>query len=99
MTYQVVYATLIIFGAGLLLTVATRNILKIFIGILISYSAAIMLVFISSNPYAILNSAILSAIAPFICFLFMFIIAKINKKFNTLEIKKKKKIIKEEEND
>ena len=96
MTYQVVYAALIIFCAGLFLTVASRNILKIFTGLLISYSATILLLHISDNPFNIAFCFILSALTPFIAFLGIFLTIKIYKKFNTFETDKIEKIIKEE---
>ncbi len=96
MTYQVVYAILIIFCAGLFLTVASRNILKIFIGVLISYCASILLLHISSNPYNIAGCIILSLLAPLLAFAGVFVISKIYRKFNTFEIDEIEKIIKEE---
>ena len=96
MTYQMVYAAMIIFCAGLFLTIASKNILKIFTGLLTSYSAIILLLHISSNPFNITFCTILSILAPVITFIGVFIITKIYKKFKTLEANKIEKIIKEE---
>ncbi len=96
MTHQVVYAAFILFCTGLFLTVASKNILKIFIGVLISYSAALVLLFISQNPPAAEICAVLSVLAPLICFAGVFTITKVYKKFNTVDIDKIEKIIREE---
>ncbi len=96
MTYQVIYAAFIIFCLGLFLTVATRNILKIFLGVLISYCATTMLVYVSSNPFNTNCAMVLLMLAPIVTFIGVFVISKIYKKFNTFETDKIEKIIKEE---
>ncbi len=96
MTYQMVYAAIIIFCAGLFLTIASKNILKIFIGLLISYCAAILLLYISYNPSNINACMIFSILAPLITFIGTFIISKIYRKFHTFEVDEIEKIIKEE---
>ena len=96
MTYQILYAAFIFFCAGLFLAISSRNLLKIFIGILISYSSVILLLYLSSNPYDTNTCTILSILAPILTFIATFISTKIYKKYNTIEIDKVEKIIKEE---
>lgn len=96
MTNQVIYAIFLLFCSGIFITIASRNILKIFIGLLISYSCAIALLFVSKNPFCIEICTILSAIAPVISFASVFTITKIYKKFNTLDIDKIEKTVREE---
>lgn len=96
MTYQVIYAAFIIFCLGLFLTVATRNILKIFLGVLISYCAAIVLFYMSNSSFNHAGSMVLVILAPIVTFIGVFVISKIYKKFNTFETDKIEKIIKEE---
>ena len=96
MTYQVIYAAFTIFCLGLFLTVATRNILKMFLGVLISYCAAIVLFYMSNSSFNHTGSMVLVILAPTIAFMGVFIISTIYKKFNTFETDKIEKIIKEE---
>ena len=96
MTNQVICAVFILFCSGVFITIASRNILKIFIGLLISYSAALVLLFVSKNPFGIEICTVLSALAPIICFASIFAITKIYKKFNTLDFNKIEKTVREE---
>lgn len=95
MIVHISYLMFFIFCAGLLLTIASGNVLKIFIGILISYSCAIALLYMSNCPYKVTACVFLSAIAPVINFIGIFTIIKIYKKFNTLETDEIEKIVRE----
>ena len=96
MSIQILYAAFLVFCAGLFIVIATRNILKIFIGTILIYNASVMLLTISNNAQSILIGVILSAFTLAVGFFGMFVITKIYTKFNTLDIKEIEKILREE---
>ncbi len=96
MNVQILYAAFLVFCAGLFLVIATRNILKIFIGTVLLYNASILILTLSGDAQNILMGVILSAFVLAAGFFGIFIITKIYSKFNTLDIKEIEKTAREE---
>ena len=93
---KILFSGIILFCTGLFICAAAKNIFKIFIGTILMYNSAILLLGINQNSINEIISFVLSAPAPVICFIGLFVIIKIYKKFNTLDITRIEEIMKEE---
>lgn len=77
---------LLMFLAGIFIAIASKNIIKIFIGLEISFNASILMLSVWQNPNLQSACAILSVCALILGFCAIFIILNIYKKFRTLNI-------------
>lgn len=95
-TLKIVFVAILLLCMGLFIAVATKNILKIFLGVIITYNSSILLL---SCVYEISDKIlafVLSALTPFIFFAGFFTVAKVYKKYNTLDLSKIEEIAKGE---
>lgn len=93
---KIIFIAIILICLGLLLALVTKNILKIFLGAIITYNSSVLLLScLCKTPDKVL-AFVLTTLTPFIFFAGFFTIIKIYRKYNTLDLSKIEEIAKGE---
>ncbi len=85
---KILIAAISLFCMGIFICSISKNILKIFLGTVLMYNSSILALSVNQSRVNEAIALILCAFAPIIYFIGAFIITKIYKKFNTLDIDK-----------
>lgn len=85
---KVLIAAIILFCMGVFICAISKNILKIFLGVILMYNSSILALSVNQSRINEAMALVLCVFAPIVYFIGTFIIIKIYKKFNTLDMDK-----------
>ena len=87
-----------LFLCGIFITLATKNIFKIFLGIQISLISTVLMLFLNKTPQCSNLALHLTFCLPILAFCGLFLIKNIYSKFKTTDLIQIEKIIQDKEN-